>query len=200
MARPPSTSRRPPRPIPTEEALKELALAYALRFPGTVDAMRRHLTRKMREAAAHGVTPSSKVGPWVEGVIATLVRVRILDDAAWAENRARTLHRRGRGLNLIARDLRMKLSDPATIDEAVDALRRDAPDPDLAAAIRLAKKKRLGPFASTRESDPSARARQRNKQLAALGRAGFSFELARRVVDAPTVEHLEAALSEDLPS
>jgi regulatory protein len=49
---------------------------------------------------------------------------------------------------------------------------------DLAAALALAKRRRLGPFRS-----PGVRAANRMRDLAALGRAGFAYDIARQVID-----------------
>ncbi|HTH17687.1 MAG TPA: regulatory protein RecX, partial [Magnetospirillum sp.] len=70
---------------------------------------------------------------------------------------------------------------------ALAQLAEDVPEPDLAAAIRLAKKRRLGPF---RLSD---RDEMRQKDLAALARAGFDFDTCRQVIEAESPEALEDA-------
>lgn len=166
-------------------------MSYALRFPGTTDKMRRHLTTKMREAVAAGEARAADISRWVDDVIATLLRVRVLDDEAWAETRARSLHRRGRATAYIARDLTQRRAAPGAADKALEALREDVADPDLTAALLLARKKRLGPYGAPLPTDPLARRKARDKQLAAFARAGFPLALARRIVDAPTVEALE---------
>ncbi|CAK0743247.1 regulatory protein [uncultured Gammaproteobacteria bacterium] len=64
----------------------------------------------------------------------------------------------------------------------------DLPDPDLAAALAYAKRRRLGQFRV-----PADRATHRLKDLAALGRTGFSGAIARQVVDG------ESEFEDDLP-
>ena len=60
---------------------------------------------------------------------------------------------------------------------------------DLRAACVFARKRRLGPYSSmTRGRE------QREKELATLGRAGFGYAIARKVVDAETIEDLLAAV------
>ncbi|MFN7130599.1 MAG: recombinase RecX, partial [Myxococcales bacterium] len=51
-------------------------------------------------------------------------------------------------------------------------------DPEEAAAWALARRKRLGPFGK-----PELRSDRRQRDLAALVRAGFAFPLVKRVVD-----------------
>ena len=62
----------------------------------------------------------------------------------------------------------------------------EAADPDLAAALAFARRRRLGPFRPQGE-----RAARRLKDLAALARQGFAADLARRIVDAEDLEELE---------
>ena len=59
----------------------------------------------------------------------------------------------------------------------------DGEDPELTAAVTLAKRRRLGPFAA---KPPDGE--QREKHLAALARAGFSYDVARRVIDGKDID------------
>ncbi len=180
------------RPITSEEALKDLALSYAIRYPGTVEKMRRYLGQKMRDAVAANECPESNTRPWIDAVIATLLRIKVLDDSLFAGIRAHSLQRRGRSLSTIARDLKHKETAPAAIEGAIDELRAESDNPDWTAALSLARKKRLGPFGSgLQTTDRTARMKSRQKQLATLGRAGFGFDIARRIVDAPDLTALE---------
>jgi len=63
---------------------------------------------------------------------------------------------------------------------------RATSEDDLAAAIAFARRRRIGPFRLDAARDAS-----RERDLAALGRAGFGYELARRVIEAESVEELE---------
>ncbi len=62
------------------------------------------------------------------------------------------------------------------------------PDAELSAALTLARRRRLGPWrpAETRDA-------MRAKDLGALARAGFSRAVAVEVVDAASIEALEAS-------
>ena len=58
--------------------------------------------------------------------------------------------------------------------------------PELAAAVTLAKRRRLCPYFNGQVA-----ADTREKHLAALARAGFSYDIARQVIDAESEEDLE---------
>jgi regulatory protein len=177
-------------PIRSKEALQELAMSYALRFPGTADKMRKHLGKKMREAVDANEASLTDARRWVDEVIATLERVRVLDDLAFAEARARTLHRRGRAVKYIERDLSQKRTGDDVAKAAVSTLKDEIEDTDLEAAIILARKKRLGPFGPPLPTEVLARKKARDKQLSTFARSGFSLAVARRVVEAPSIESL----------
>lgn len=172
-------------PIRTEEALKNLALSYVARFPCTTDKLRKHLAKKMREALDAGEAQPGDGRKWIDGVIATLTRVKLLDDKAYAEARALTLHRRGRATSIIVRDLAQRGAPETAIVQAREALAETADNVDLTAAARLARKKRLGPFSK----EPLTQDLRR-KQLATLARGGFSFDIARQIIDAKDPEIL----------
>ena len=51
--------------------------------------------------------------------------------------------------------------------------------------MAFARRRRLGPFRT------AGRAEHRDKDLAALGRVGFSYQMAKRVVDAEDPDNIE---------
>lgn len=99
----------------------------------------------------------------------------VLDDAAWAASRARAWSRRGVAPAVALGRLAAR-GVAATVAEA--AVGGAAEDPEWTAILAYAKRRRLGRF-----GDPATRADRRERDLARLGRAGFSWALARRVVD-----------------
>ena len=78
----------------------------------------------------------------------------------------------------------------AGVAAALDALDTADPDAEFTAACRHAQRRRLGPW---RRDDRAAR---RDRDLAAMARAGFGYRMASRVVDAPDIETLEDEAAE----
>ena len=84
-------------------------------------------------------------------------------------------------------DLSIATEQAATAMEDLAAERGEEDgNGDLAAAARLAQRKRLGPF-----RPKEARADLRQRDMAALARAGFSYDVARQIVDAANTGELE---------
>ncbi len=64
------------------------------------------------------------------------------------------------------------------------------------AALVLARKRGFGPFGQQADMGPEEARKLREKRLAALVRAGHDFDIARRIVEARTVEELEEWVAE----
>ncbi len=178
---------RVPRRV-TAESLRRAALHYLDRYASSQENLRRVLMRKVaRSVRAHGTDPAAAAG-WIEAVIAELGRNGLLDDAAYAQARARSLRRRGSSERRIRAALRQKGVARAQVDRAIATV--TAPGAELAAACNYAQRRRLGPFRPAAE-----RAGRRDRDLAALARAGFDLALALRIIDAASAEAFEELLA-----
>ena len=176
--------RRPPPKI-TPSYIENAALHNLERFSSSRANLRRVLMRKVDRSLAHHGGEAAEAALVVDAVIAKLVRLGYVDDGAYAETKTRSLHRRGGSLRTIRATLAAKGVTAEIAEAALESLSEIATDPDRAAAIALARRRRLGPFRT-----PSLRAAHRLKDLAALGRAGFGWEICRAVIDAASVEAL----------
>ncbi len=184
--------RRGPRKV-TPRYLENAALHYLQRFATSAGNLRRILMAKVeRSARAHDTDPDEGAD-LVDALIIRFTRSGLLDDRAYADARVRTLHRHGNSARLITAKLRAKKLDSEVIEAALAALAEDAADPELEAAAALARRRRLGPYRT------SARKASHDKDLAALARAGFAYDVARRVIEAETVADLEADIADPPP-
>lgn len=169
------------------EALERAALGYLERYASSAAHLRRLLMAKVARSARWHATDPQAGARTVDDIVARFLRSGLLDDAAYAEARARSLHRAGASARAVRAKLRAKGVDEETIARALTALADEAAQPELAAALAYARRRRLGPYRPNAE-----RARHRERDLAALGRQGFAYELARRVVDAADPDELAA--------
>jgi regulatory protein len=172
---------RTPPPI-TARYLFNVTTWYLERHFTTSSHLRRLLldrvTRSLRE---HG-GDRAEAEVLVDAELARLVENGALDDRRYANDKARGLHGRGASASKIKAALRAKGVSATIVDDAVKALVVDeetGADVDLRAAGTWARKRRLGPW---RKAPVDADGRR--KELAKLGRAGFSWGIAKRIVDA----------------
>lgn len=178
--------RQGPRPA-TPERLEKAALHYLERYATSAENLRRVLMRRVhRSAQLHDTDP--EVGAeTVDDLIARYRRARLLDDVGYATGRAGSLHRQGKSARYIRGSLAAKGVAADDIDQALDALSEEIGqvDGDLVAAVNYARRRRIGPW---RRAD---RETYRDRDLAALGRQGFGYDIARKVVEAKDPERLE---------
>ena len=174
----PSSIVKPPRRI-TAEYLNRVVGHYLNRYATTSAHMRRLLGKRVRRSAAHHGDSVAEGMALVDELIARLIRIGALNDEEWARAKAASLHRRGTGTRAIQVKLREKGLNAETIDLAIEALREGGGDPDRLAVWKYARKRALGPYRRVPGDDD-----RRRKELARLARAGFSYELAREVVEA----------------
>jgi len=170
------SERRLPRPV-TAKYLERAALAYLERYASSEDNLRRVLRRKIdKRCLLRGEDPAS-FRPLVDDVIARALRAGLIDDTRYAQARVATLRRRGGSARAIQAKLSAKGVDRATIAAALDGDDRDREVDEAAAAHAFARRRKLGPYR------PSERRSYREKDMASLARAGFSYAVARSVID-----------------
>lgn len=175
-------ARRKAEPLITAGWLEQYALWYLERWPASTTKLRRALYERVdRSAAFHGSDPAEGRA-LADAEIARLSRIGLLDDERLAQHKASSLQRKGASRAKIRSKLFAAGIPSAAIDGAVAELGADGTDPDadpeLEAARTWARKRRIGPW----RAGP-ADADERRRELAKLGRAGFAFETARKIVD-----------------
>jgi len=152
-----------------EAALNELALRYVGRFATTRAKLCAYLARKVRERGWDGARD-----PDLTGIAGRFSDKGYVDDRAYALSKSQSLSARGYGKRRVLETLRA-----AGIDEGdCEAAHEHADEEAVSAAIRFAKRRRIGPFGTSPVRDP----KERDKALSAMIRAGHSFELARKIL------------------
>jgi regulatory protein len=91
---------------------------------------------------------------------------------------ALTLQKRGTSQRLIQHKLREKGLATPHIEAALEQLFSEEQNWETEAAQKYAQRRRLGPFRRI----PDASRERYQKDLASMARAGFSFDLAKRVL------------------
>jgi regulatory protein len=168
----PKPVRKPPRKV-TPTYLQRAALAYLERYASSAENLRRVLRRKVdKRCRLRGEDPAA-FHDMIDEVVAKSLRSGLIDDTRYAEARVASLRRRGGSARAIQAKLSAKGVDRTAIAAALEGEEGDEEQ----AARAFARRRRLGPFR------PGERAPYRDKDLAAMARAGFRFDVARDIVD-----------------
>lgn len=169
-----------PRKI-TETYLHNAGLYYLQRFAASTAQFRRVMQRKIdKSCRAYPEQSAEECRTFLDNVVATFQRTGLLNDDIYATSAIRSL--RQRGLSKRAIETKMALKGvPATLVKKtlseIDDLSEN--DPDMIAALKHARKRRIGPWLSP---EKQAIEGLQDKHMAAMGRNGFDFQTARKVL------------------
>ena len=159
----------------TRQKLEQLALSYVNRFDCTATKLKKHLNERVRKFGG-----DDSAAAWIAELIERYLASGVLNDARFATNLASQLSSRGKSARAISQKLAQRGVSDQLATELASARREAEPSAELEAARTYVRKRRLGHF-----RDPEKRAESKQKDLAALARQGFSFDIARQALGAP---------------
>lgn len=171
---PPRSARRPPPPL-DQAALEAAAIFYLQRFQTSRARLVQVLARKLRQRGWAEDAPP----PDIEALADRMAELGYVNDSIFAEARARGLARRGMGA------MRVKAALAAHGIDADDQYAALAGHEAIAVAVAFARRRRFGPFGPA-----IADQAMRQRQLAAMARAGHPLDLSRRIIDAQSEDEL----------
>lgn len=183
-----------PLKIPTPQNLANVAFHYLGRYAASEASLRRVLTNRLRRIMmqntefAADVERQQLLRSAIETIIATHTRTGVINDSAFSETKVNSLRRQGRSRRIIEQKLTIKGIASEKIAAALEG-HNDGADPqevEFKAALALARRRKLGPFRKI-PADPDLT----RKEFATLARAGFSSDIARRVLKAEAPEEWE---------
>src|SRR6185503_12727408 len=152
--------RKPVKPI-TAQYLQNAATFYLERYPTTAEGLRRVLNRRVRKAEMLEAPVIDNVKQVIEAIVTKFVDAGAIDDKAFAQTKARSLHRRGTSGKLTRQKLRMAGVDSDTLDKAMagldEELHTDPRQREWKAAVALARRRKLGPFRQKERKERRAR-------------------------------------------
>lgn len=187
-AKPARKTRGIPRKM-TKTRVFNIARFHMERFSCSAGHLRAVLTRRTdRALRAHGGAQGSERAEalgWIEEAVQALQRAGVLDDVKFALALATSLRRKGRApariqVALLAKGVPRDVAAQAVRDSAGPGDADDAYD----RAMAYIRRRRLGPFRpeSRAKLAPLDQRKLEQKELAAVVRAGFAIDIARKVL------------------
>ena len=173
----------------TAKYLQNAAVFYLERYASSAEGLRRVLRRRVSKARMLDAPVMDNVDEAIEAVVQKFVTAGLLDDRAFAQTKARSLHRRGMSSRLTRQRLEVAGVGREDVDKAMvaldDELGTDPARREMQAAVALARRRRLGPFRMKDREENKAR------DLASMARAGFAYDLARKVIESADPDALD---------
>ncbi len=163
---------------------------YDCSASGLVDVLKRKI---YRSSVLHKIDVDELTAT-IPDLLEEFTNKNWINDQRYADNLSRSLFRQGSSLQAIRFKLVEKGVQRDLAEETIENLAEESAlskqDIDLAAAISYAEKRRMGPFRLGEEKEG-----QKDKDLGALARRGFSFEIAEKVLSTDR-EELEELVEE----
>lgn len=161
----------------TEKRLYNIALCYLSRYEATTGKVRDVLKRRLMTAERRGEEIPNEAPAWIEKIIAQMVDLGYIDNNRYAENTFRRLTEAGKSVRSIAYKLKQAGLEEDVLSDLIEEQETTSGELDLTSALKLVKKRKLGLY-----RPESQRAAYAQKDLAVLGRAGFSYEIAQKAL------------------
>ena len=172
------------------------------------DVLQRRLLRRLWSIEPEAAAEERAVAqPLIEAEVARLERAGVIQDARFAEMKARAALYAGRGARRILQDLARKGVEGETARHALLGAARDITEAseaeadgaellraaEIEAAEIFARKRRFGPYrAEPMPEEWSERSRIWRREASALARAGFGADIIRLVLNRPPDEDCDA--------
>ena len=169
----------------TVDEMRNFALAYVEKYAPSKQQLRTYLLKKYLKLSVPNVKKQD-VTNLIDIVLSDLEKNKFINDKFYSESKAKSMIQRGNSINKIRNYLIGKGINETFIKDTVEKIKEDNSDQDFFSAIKLCKKKRIGP---ARAEDN--RTLFYKKDISLLARNGFDFETSKKVMDIEKNEYLK---------
>lgn len=163
----------------TYRRLYNVTLYYLSRFDASSGKVRDMLKRRLLRTKMQGGEIPTDANDWIEQIIARMIELQYIDDKRFGENQVRLLSSQGKSTRFIT----MKLAAAGLDVDMIQEILETGTDHEMSRALRLVQRKKMGYL-----REESLRTEFYKKDLATLGRAGFSYETAVKALNGDAQE------------
>ena len=161
----------------TVEEMRNFAFNYVEKYAPSKQQLKTYLLKKYLTSSGTKVKKND-ISNLIDIVLSDLEKDRFIDDKFYSDSKAKSMIRRGSSINKIRNYLIGKGINDKYIKDTVNKIQNENSDQDFFSAIKICKKKRIGP---ARVEDN--RTLFYKKDISILARNGFDFETSKKVMD-----------------
>ncbi len=185
--------RRPPKKI-SESYLHNAGLYYLERFAASSAHFKSVMMRKIDRSCNHHKDQNKEdCVALLDKTIEKFQSVGLLDDVLYTRGMVHSMRRRGLSSRMVQAKLRAKGVPFDLIKKTLDAHTEETDgNPEITAAVKMARRKKIGPYLRAGKEDDE---KIFEKSLGALARAGFSYDIAKQVLEMSLEEAEEISVS-----
>ena len=161
----------------TVEEMRNFAFTYVEKYAPSKQQLKTYLLKKYLKSSVPNVKKKD-VTDLIDIVLSDLEKNKFINDKFYSESKAKSMIQRGSSINKIRSYLIGKGINDRFISDTVNNIRDQNSDQDFFSAIKICKKKRIGP-ARTEDNRPLFY----KKDISLLARNGFDFETSKKVMN-----------------
>jgi regulatory protein len=169
----------------TVEEMRNFAFAYVEKYAPSKQQLKTYLLKKYLKISVSNVKKQDVIN-LIDIVLSDLEQNKFINDKFYSESKAKSMIQRGNSINKIRSYLIGKGINDQYIKDTVEKINNENSDQDFFSAIKLCKKKRIGP---SRTEDN--RTLFYKKDISLLARNGFDFETSKKVMDIEKDDYLK---------
>ena len=169
----------------TVEEMRNFAFTYIEKYAPSKQQLKTYLLKKYLKISNEDVKKKD-VNNLIDIVLSDLEKNRFINDKFYSDSKANSMIKRGKSINKIRNYLIGKGIEDKYIKETVNKIEEKNEDQDFFSAIKLCKKKRIGP-ARVEDNRPLFY----KKDISLLARNGFNFETSKKVMDIQKEDYLK---------
>ena len=161
----------------TVDEMRNFALSYVEKYAPSKQQLRTYLLKKYLKSSVPNVKKQD-VTSLIDIVLSDLEKSKFINDKFYSESKAKSMIQRGSSINKIRSYLIGKGINDQFVKDTVNKIHDENSDQDFFSAIKICKKKRIGP-ARTEDN----RQLFYKKDISLLARNGFDFETSKKVME-----------------
>jgi len=169
----------------TIEEIRNFAYSYLEKYSPSKQQLRTYLFKKIVKKKQK-ISSKREIFNLIDSVILSLVDQKLLSDKYYSDAKSKAFLRKGYSLNKIRYSLIKKGIDEKYIKDSISKIKENEADPDFFSAIKICKNRRIGP-----NREENNRPLFYKKDISILARAGFSYEISKKVLDIPKEEFIK---------
>ena len=161
----------------TIDEMKNFSFAYIEKYAPSKQQLRTYLLKKYIKLNSLQINKRD-ISNLIDIVLEDLENAKFINDKFYSNSKAKSLIQRGSSINKIRNYLYSKGIRNKYIKETIDKIKEDNEDQDFFSAIKICKKKRIGPSRNENNRELFYK-----KDMGILARSGFDFETSKKVMD-----------------
>ena len=169
----------------TVKEMRNFAFAYVDKYAPSKQQLKTYLLKKYLKTSVPNVKKQD-VNNLIDIVLSDLEKNKFINDKFYSDSKAKSMIQRGNSINKIRSYLIGKGINNDLIKNTVDKINNENSDQDFFSAIKICKKKKIGP-ARAEDNRPLFY----KKDISLLARNGFDFETSKKVMDLDKNDYLK---------